>query len=105
MVTKQTPILKHKPCMAFKMETSTLVSIVVVPWLFQQVSAKYLLYFVRILSNAWWEIGKPKVAKNTLTSTFKKVTSEERNLALQHEIDLLHECIVLYKTSLKDEEK
>lgn len=62
MVTKQTPILKHRPCMAFKMETSILVSIAVVPWLFQQVSAKYLVYFVRILSNAWWEIGKPKVA-------------------------------------------
>jgi len=50
-------------------------------------------------------LGNQKLLQNTLTSTFKKVTSEERELALQHEIDLLHECIVLYKTSLKNEEK
>jgi hypothetical protein len=52
METKQTPILKHRPYMAFKMETSILVSITIVPWLFQQFSAKYLIYFVRILFNA-----------------------------------------------------
>jgi hypothetical protein len=43
--------------------------------------------------------------QNTLTSIFKKITSEEKNIALQHEIDLFNAHIVLNKTILKLEEK
>jgi hypothetical protein len=42
-----------------------------------------------------------KLHQNTLTFTFKKVTSEDRKIALQHEINLLNACIVLNKTILK----
>ncbi len=46
-----------------------------------------------------------KLHQNTLTSIFKKVTSEEKEIALQHEIDLLNACIVLNKIILKPVEK
>jgi hypothetical protein len=42
-----------------------------------------------------------KLHQNTLTSIFKKVTSEEKEIALQHEIDLLNARIVLNKIILK----
>jgi hypothetical protein len=42
-----------------------------------------------------------KLHQNTFTSIFKKITNEEREIALQHEIDLLNAHIVLDKTILK----
>jgi hypothetical protein len=42
-----------------------------------------------------------KLHQNTFTFIFKKVTSEEREMALQHEINLLNACIVLNQTNLK----
>jgi hypothetical protein len=46
-----------------------------------------------------------KLHQNTLTSIFKKITSEEKDIALQHKIHLLNTCIVLDKTILKPMEK
>ncbi len=46
-----------------------------------------------------------KLHQNTLTSIFKKITSEEKKIALQHEIDLFNAYIVLNKTILKLVEK
>jgi hypothetical protein len=46
-----------------------------------------------------------KLHQNTFTSIFKKITSEEREIALQHENDLLNARIVLDKTILKLVEK
>ncbi len=43
--------------------------------------------------------------QNTFSYIFKKITSEERKIALQHEIDLLNARIVLDITILKPMEK
>jgi len=48
--------------------------------------------------------GKPKVATKHIFFIFKKVISEERKLALKHEIDLFNVCIIIDKTNLKLEE-
>jgi hypothetical protein len=46
-----------------------------------------------------------KLHQNTFFFFFKKVTSEEREIALQHEMNLLNACIVLNKTILKPVKK
>jgi hypothetical protein len=46
-----------------------------------------------------------KLHKNTFIYIFKKVTSEERDITLQHEIGLFNAHIVLNKTILKLVEK
>lgn len=50
-------------------------------------------------------MGNQKLQQNTFISLFKKVISEERKLALKHEIDLLNVRIIPNKTNLKLEEK
>jgi hypothetical protein len=42
-----------------------------------------------------------KLHQNTFIFIFKKITSEEKEIALQHEINLLDACNVLNKTILK----
>ncbi len=52
-----------------------------------------------------WEMENQKLHQNTFTFIFKKITSEEREITLQHEIDLFNAHIVLDKTILKPMEK
>ncbi len=41
-----------------------------------------------------------KLHQNTISFIFKKVTNEERKIALQHEINLFHACIILNKWTI-----
>jgi hypothetical protein len=50
-------------------------------------------------------MGNQKLRQNTFIFIFKKVISEERKLALKHEIDLFNVRIILNKTNLKLKEK